>query len=207
MRFARLTTTTTTASICAAALLALSSFMTSAARAQAPITKVAIANPVKIFNDIQETNDLKAKMESDRKSLEATDLQKRTKLNDLKTARDALKPDSPQYGDRNKELLQASIDYEVWGRLTQADIQRQQKQQIKSLYDKITAAITEVAIKRGIELVIAEQRPEFPPDLDQLNLDQLKLLINQRNVLFSTALVDISPEVITTMDAKYKSGK
>ncbi|HEY7090647.1 MAG TPA: OmpH family outer membrane protein [Tepidisphaeraceae bacterium] len=204
MRFARITTT---ASICAAMLLALSPLMTSSAHAQAPVTKVAIANPVKIFNDIQETGDLKAKMEADRKTLEATDLQKRTKLNDLKTARDALKPDSPQYADRNKELLQASIDYEVWGRLTQADIQRQQKQQIKSLYDKITGVVAEVATKRGIDLVVAEQRPEFPPDLDQLNLDQLKLLINQRNVLFNTALVDISPEVITTMDAKYKAGK
>jgi len=203
MRFSR--TNIPAAAIAVAMLLGLG--LASPSHAQTTISKVAIANPVKIFNDIKETNDLKAKMESDRKTLEATDLAKRTKLNDLKTARDALKPDSPQYAARNQELLQASIDYEVWGRLTQMDIARQQKQQIKTLYDKIRQTITEVATKKGVELVIAEQGQGLPADLEPLTVDQLKMLISQQNVLFNTALVDISPEVTAAMDAKYTTNK
>jgi Skp family chaperone for outer membrane proteins len=179
----------------------------SIALGQASISKVAIANPVKIFNDIRETNDLKARMQNDQKTIEAEELRRRTALNDLKAQRDALKADSPQYAEKNKKLLEASIDYEVWGRLTQLEIQRQQKQQIKTLYDKIRTSIAEVAIKKNIELVIAEQGVELPADLEQINMDQLKVLINQRNVLYNTALVDISADVIATMDAKYTTGK
>jgi Skp family chaperone for outer membrane proteins len=190
---------------CVALLLMFGS--ASIVSAQASISKVAIANPVKIFNDIQETNDLKARMQSDQKNIEAENLRRQTQLNDLKAQRDSLKPDSPQYAEKNKALLDASIQYEVWGRLTNMEIQRQQKQQIKSLYDKIRGAIAEVAIKKNIELVLAEQGVDLPADLEQINMDQLKLLINQRNVLYSTQLVDISADVIATMDLKYKAGK
>jgi len=171
------------------------------------VAKLAIANPAKIFNEIQETKDLKAKMEGDRKTLEATELQKRQELKDLQAQRDTLKPDSPQYAKLNQDLLQKSIEFETWGRIQQAEIQRQQKMQMKTLFDKITNSTAEVATQRGIDLVIAEQRPEFPDSLDQLNVDQLRVLINQRNVLFNSAAADISNEIIAAMDAKYKTGK
>lgn len=199
MRFARLTA--------GVASLALTLLVIAPASAQTSISKVAIANPAKIFNALQETNDLKAKLENERKTIEATDLEKRTKIRDLQAQRDALKPDSPQYAERNEELLKASIDYEVWKQLTNAHMQRNQKLQIKSLYDKITNSIAEVGTQRGVDLVIAEQRPEIPADLDQINIQQLQLLIAQRNIMFNTALVDLSDAVVAAMDAKYKAGK
>jgi Skp family chaperone for outer membrane proteins len=177
------------------------------AAAQTTVAKVAVANPAKIFNDIQETKDLKAKMENERKTLEAAELEKRTKLRDLQAQRDALKPDSADYARLNKDLLQATIEFEVWGRMQQADVQRQQKMQMKSLFEKIALAVGQVATQRGIDLVIAEHKPEFPENLDQINVDQLRMLINQRNVLFSGATVDISNEVIAAMDKKYKTGQ
>jgi Skp family chaperone for outer membrane proteins len=75
------------------------------------------------------------------------------------------------------------------------------------IFNKITAAIQEVATAKGIDLVLAEQKPEFPPNLDQINADQLRVLINSQNVLFNSPQVDISTDVIAAMDAKYKSGK
>ncbi|MGH7215231.1 MAG: OmpH family outer membrane protein, partial [Tepidisphaeraceae bacterium] len=118
-----------------------------------------------------------------------------------------LKPDSPQYGDRNKELLQAAVDLKVWGELMQQDLQRSQKQQMKSLFEKIEEAITEVAQQKGVDLVIAEQRPELPESIDQISVDQLRMLINQRNVLYATPKADISNEVIALLDSKYKAGR
>ena len=72
---------------------------------------------------------------------------------------------------------------------------------------KKTAAVAEVATSKGIDLVIAEQRPEFPDNLDQFNVEQVRAIINQRNILFSTATADLSNDVINAMDAKYKAGK
>ena len=169
--------------------------------------KIATVNAAKVFNEIQETKDLKSKMENDQKNLQAQDLEKKTKLKDLQSARDALKTDAPQYNDANKQLMQAAIDYEVWQRIQGADIQRLQKQQMLAIFNKITTSVAEVATQKGLDLVIAEQKPEVPDNLDQINVDQVRLLINQRNVLYSTPAVDVSNDVIASMDAKYKAGK
>jgi len=180
-------------------------FTTAALSAQTP--KIAVANPAKIFNEIQETKDLQAKLADDLKTLQATDHEKSTKVKDMQANRDTLKPDSPQYNDINKQLMQATVEYEVWSRLQQADVQRQQKLQIKNLFEKITAATGDIAKQRGIDLVIAENKPEFPDNIDQINADNLRMLISQRNILYDSGTLDISNEVIAAMDAKYKSGK
>ncbi|HEY1629093.1 MAG TPA: OmpH family outer membrane protein [Tepidisphaeraceae bacterium] len=177
-----------------------------AANAQTSL-KIAVANPAKIFNELQETKDLKAKMDDDGKTLQATDAEKRQKLKDLQASRDTLKEGTPQYDDVNKQLMDASVNYEVWNRLQQAELQRQQKTQIKTLFEKISTITGEVAKQRGIDLVIAEQHPEFPDNIDQINTDQLRQLIAERNVLYDSGALDISNEVIAAMDAKYKSGK
>ena len=171
------------------------------AGAQTTATKIATANVMKVFNEIQETKDLKSKMENDQKNLQATDLQKKTQLKDLQSARDALKPEAPDYDKANQALMQAAVDYEVWQRIQGANIQRQQKEQMLKIFNKITTAVAQVATQKGLDLVVAEQRPEVPDNLDQINVDQVRLLINQRNVLYSTPNVDISNEVITAMDA------
>jgi Skp family chaperone for outer membrane proteins len=169
--------------------------------------KIAVANPAKIFNELQETKDLKAKMDDDGKTLQATDAEKRQKLKDLQAQRDTLKEGTPQYDDMNKQLMSASVEYEVWNRLQQAELQREQKTQIKTLFQKIATTTGEVAKQRGIDLVLAEQEPEFPDNIDQINTDQLRQLIAERNVLYDSGALDISNEVIASMDAKYKSGK
>jgi Skp family chaperone for outer membrane proteins len=172
----------------------------------APPTKVATVNPAKVFQQLQETNDLKAAMENKRKTLEAQEFEKRQKIKDLQALRDQLKPDAPQYNDRNRDLLNATIEFQVWGQMMQAEVQREQKTQMKHLFDKITAAVQEVATTKGIDLVIAEQRPEIE-NIDQLNVEQLRALINSRNVLFAAPQIDLSNDVIAAMDAKYKAGK
>src|SRR5262245_8883549 len=169
--------------------------------------KISTVNAAKVFNEIQETKDLKSKMENDQKNLQAEDLKRKTDLKDLQSARDALKPDAPQYNDANDKLMRAAIDYRVWQEIKGAEIQRTQKMEMLKIFTKITISVSEVATAKGIDLVLAEQRPEIPDNLEQINVDQLRLLINQRNVLHSTPAIDMSNDVIAAMDAKYKAGK
>jgi Skp family chaperone for outer membrane proteins len=170
--------------------------------------KIATVNAARVFNEIQEKKDLTAKMENDQKSLQQADVDKKTKLKDLQSAREALKPDAPQYEQANKDLMQAAVDYEVWQRIQGANIQRMQKQQMLNIFNKITNAVGDVAKQKGLDLVIAEQRPEVQDaQLEQMTVDQLRIVINQRNVLFSNPSVDISNDVIAAMDAAYKAGK
>jgi Skp family chaperone for outer membrane proteins len=168
--------------------------------------KVATANPAHIFNQIQETKDLQAKFNADLGALNEQRKQKELQINDTKAARDSLKPDTAQWAERNKELVRLAVEYEAWQKIVQADLERQQKMQMKAIFDRITESIGQVATSRGIDLVIAEVRPELPDNLDQINTNDLRARLISRNVLFSVPQVDISNDVIAAMDARYKGG-
>lgn len=187
----------------------LTLLIASPAAAQEKTPKVAIANAARIFSEIQEVKDLRTKMDSQRKTVEAQKLERQQKLRDLENARNALKPDAPTFAEKNRELLQAAIEYQVWERMATADTDREQKTQMLSIFNKITATIAEVATQKQVDIVIAEQRPDLPDAtaLEQLNMDQVRALIISRNVLFATSSVDVTNDVIASMDAKYKAGQ
>jgi Skp family chaperone for outer membrane proteins len=167
--------------------------------------KVAVANPANIFTNMQETKDLKAKLEQDRKELEGQLQSRKQKVTDQQAARDLLKVDSPQYSQADAELLKLAIEFDTWSKIQQATLQGNQKQQMKLLFDKIVLACGEVAAAKGIDVVIADQRPDLPENLGNITVDQLRAAINQRNVLFANPKVDISNDVVAVLDAKYKS--
>src|SRR5207248_981370 len=96
--------------------------------------KIATANAGKIFKDLQETKDIMAKMDNERKTIEAQDLEKKAKLKDLQAARDALKADAPDYDKANQSLLQGAIEYQTWAQITQLNVQRNQKLQMVNLF-------------------------------------------------------------------------
>ena len=168
--------------------------------------KVATANPARIFNEIQETKDLQAKFNADLGALNEERKQKELQINDTKAARDSLKPDTAQWAERNKELVRLAVEYKAWQEIVQADLERQQKMQMRAIFDRITETVGQVAASRQIDLVIAEVKPELPESLDQMNTNDLRARLISRNVLFSVPQVDISNDVIAAMDAKYKGG-
>src|SRR4051794_30155336 len=123
MRFSRLTT----AVIALIAMFTIASLPNSA-RAQAQnLNRIAIANPVKIFNDLQETKDLRQKMESDAKTAEAERLTKQSTVNDLKQKRDVYQPQAPKFAELNQQYLQAAIEFDTWGKIRSLQLQNDQK--------------------------------------------------------------------------------
>jgi len=193
-----------TRSTCA---LILGAMLFSGASAMADI-KIAVANAGKIFSEIKEKKDWEQKMVADQKTLQDTAFQKQQKVKSLTEQRDNLRTDSPQYADKDKELQTAKIDLEVWAQIQQAEQQRTNKIQTKALFDKIVNAVAEVATSKGLDLVLADQHPEMPDNfMDQATLEQVRALLGQRNVLYSSPQVDITQDVITSMDAKYSAGK
>lgn len=166
--------------------------------------RIAVANPSRIFSEMQETKDLKEDLESERVRLTSMEKEKREELQKIQNQRNQLKADTPQWDELNNKLMDAALEFQLWGQQTKARAERNQKRQMKQLFDHIEKAIEEVAQRDGYDMVLADQRPELPENLDQINFDQLRALINSRNVLYSSPKTDISDAVIATLDAKYK---
>jgi Skp family chaperone for outer membrane proteins len=169
--------------------------------------RIGIANVGKILTDMQETKDLQSRLATEGKNLEQMVKEKQQKLKDLEAARNTIRPESPLYQERNRELMQMAIEYDSWLKMTQADMQRQQKLQTKMLFEKIQTAIGKVAAAKGFDLVIADQRGDLPENVDQINIDQLRGLINNRIILYSNNSMDITQDVITRLDEQYIKAK
>lgn len=169
--------------------------------------KLALASPSKIFKDLLETQDLQAKLKEEGNQLLTTQQQKKTKLDDMKAAIVALKPDSPQFADKRREFIQAQAEFQAWGQIAQAEMQARQKSQIKALFDKIQVATAQLAQQKGYDLVLSDARQDIPENLEAITVEQLQGLIQSRNVLFASPRIDISEQVIALLDTQYKSGK
>jgi len=164
---------------------------------------IAIANIQKIVDSIHESQDIRSQADLDTKALKDQAVEKENNLKAMQAALGYLKSDSDQYADQQQKLVKASIEYKVWVQEEQLDLDRTQKTKMKALFDEIQDAIAQVAQKDGISLVIADQRPQIPDNLEDVTIQELQARISQRTVLFSDQSRDISGEVITLLDKNY----
>ena len=166
--------------------------------------KIATASAARIFMGMKEKTDVRAKLDEQVKDLRAQEESRRQKVKDLQSQMELLKPDSPQYEEANKAFTAAAIDFKNWGELSQAQAARQEKMLTKMLFDKITAAIAEIAKERGIDLVFAEQ-PPFA--IERMSPQELQQAMVQRQVLYSNASIDLTQDVIARLDERYNTQK
>ena len=168
-------------------------------------TKVAVVNLNKVFNTIDEVKALNEKLQKDKEDYDREQKTRTAGIDKLQNELEQLNPDSEQYDNKNKELLNAKAQLQAWYEVMNADLQHRKKVQMKTLIDKIQIAVGDVAQQRGIDLVIADQSIELPANLDSVNWDQLRALINQRNILYAAKGVDITEAVILQLNNKYHS--
>ena len=192
--------------LCAAALL----FPTRFAAADEASPRVATVNTVEVFNKMQETKDLKQKMDSDGKAINDELGRRKADLQEAQKQRELYVEGTPDYEKANKVLIEKAIATQVWQELINADLGRQQKSQMRNLFTKIEEATKEVADAKKIDLVIVDQKMDLPTDpkfMEQIKVEQLRELLMRRAVIYNNGRLDITNEVLAAVDAKYKARK
>jgi Skp family chaperone for outer membrane proteins len=189
-----------------AVLSAVSLGTASTARADdAPALKIAICNPVKVATQIQEYKDLNEKLKSEKTALDVEMGQRKEKIKSMQDELKLLVPDSVPFGDKNKALLQYSIETEVWAKMQEMDLSRTQKNMTKSIFDKIAKTVAQLAKDRAITLVLADKTPDIPDDLDNVPAETLTMALLQKSVLYSDPKYDITQDVVIAMDKAYNA--
>jgi Skp family chaperone for outer membrane proteins len=180
---------------------------TVAAQTQAPV-RIAVVNTARVFNELQETKALQARMTEEGKKLEATGSEKANALARMKKEREAFKAGTPQYDEATRHMMKEAAAYKVWGESEKANIDYTYKWQTKLLFDKMQAAIAKVAKQDGIDIVIADTSEKLPDDLDRVDLGLVQAMLIRKSVLYVSEKqgLDISAKVMLVMDAEYKTG-
>jgi Skp family chaperone for outer membrane proteins len=172
--------------------------------------RIGTVNTAKVFTDMMETKDLRQKMDSDAKAIKDEGERREKALQELQKKRDLFNEGSTDYDKANKDLVEQAIATRAWQELTKAEVLRQQKMQMRNLFNKIEEATKDVATAKKLDLVFVDQKMELPTDaktMEQITADQLRQLINQRTIIFNNGRLDITNEVLAAVDAKYKEKK
>jgi Skp family chaperone for outer membrane proteins len=189
------------------ASLALAVCVAASPIARADDLKIAVCNPLKVLQQMQEFKDLEAKAKAEQQDYSGKLKQKQDAIQTMKDSLNLLLPDSPQYAQQNEELLKAAIDYKNFGDLAQQHVVRQEKIHIKSLFDKIQAAAGKVAQEKGFMLVISSHQPQIEnAEMDNIDAKSLTAaLLIQRVVLYSDPKMDITEDVLVELDKDYNA--
>jgi Skp family chaperone for outer membrane proteins len=189
-----------------AAGLFVTAVVASPAFAQQKAARIAVIDPKRVYNEMQETKDLQVQLDAERQRLNAMSKEKEGEIENLRKQRQFMKADSPQVEEINKQLMQKAIDYEVWTKFSKLDAERSIKRQMRILFNKIDSATAEVAKQQGIDLILADQSPKLPDSLEGITPDQLGAALMSRHVLYATDNSDVSSAVIALLDSRYKAG-
>jgi Skp family chaperone for outer membrane proteins len=177
------------------------------AQAQQQPIRVAVCNPNKVIEQLEERKTLEADIKAQRDAIQVEYNRRKAEADRLTKERDDLSPTSTLYKEKSAQLMQKAVEFEVWARLQEAQQTANEKVQIKAIFDKISDGVKAVAEQKKIDLVITEQKPQLPDDLSKLTADQVRGALNAVNVLYKNTAADISDDVALKLNSDFKKPK
>lgn len=108
----------------------------------------------------------------------------------------AFKPGSTEYMERFEEMLEKQNRLKTLQELNPRKKVFEQMQWTQNLYQEILRITKEVAAKKGLNLVLGTDEPEFPFQ----RYEELVMTLSTHKVIYSDGCVDITNEVIAELD-------
>ncbi|WP_432798648.1 OmpH family outer membrane protein [Poriferisphaera sp. WC338] len=166
-------------------------------------TAVAVVDIQKVFDGLKERVSLDAE---DKTSREALQQEAKLRQEEIQALQEELKMLEGQAGTDQKqdELQMKAIQYQAWGKFMQQKQASDAALNIEQLYRKMLKAIDLVATEGGYELVL------YKETIDRMNtadIQQLRLQIFSRKVLYNSPTIDLTNQVIQRMNNQYDNAR
>jgi len=171
-------------------------------------TNVGVCNPNRVFDKLDEKTVILNGMQKRKAEIEQEVKRRQDEAKEIQGQRDQMKPGTQVWEEKNNLLAQKAVEFEVWGRIQQANMARQEKQLVIDLYNKIRTATKTVAQQKKLDIVLSERRPELPEkeQLEKLTPDQVRQLISQHDVLYMDEKLDITMDVVAQLNKDFATG-
>jgi len=168
------------------------------------ILAIGVVEVQEVFHNMQETKKVLVDINAKRKN-ELNGLERRKQdVQNLIAHRNDFKPGSAAWQEETAKIDRQGTELEVLARVTQIQLDREQKQTTKALFDKIEKACQQIAEQQNLDLVLADRKVDFVgPDLDGVSVDRLTDLLGQRSVMYKSKKADITADVLTLLDAQF----
>lgn len=162
-------------------------------------TRVAVVDLVKVFNDFDQTKAVNEKMKEYRDKLAQEADRKMAEIKAEEDALEKMNPTSPDRQARMQKVKRMRLEYNVWESLEKDFVSDQYVAWVKKTYQAVTDGISDVARKQGVQLVLTQEQVDTTVSKPEVLLQQ----ILNRKVVFADDSVDLSAEVLATLNATF----
>lgn len=169
-----------------------------------PPLKIAVCDPTKVLPEIQEGKDLIAQVKQDGDTFQAQVKQKNDELQSLQDKLKLMLVTSPEYQADFDQLIEKQADAQAWAQAQKVILARKERAQEQAMFDKILKTIADVAQAKACTLVMNSAQPQFP-DVDHMDPQAFFNTIMQHTCLYSDQRLDITQDVIMSMDRTYST--
>ncbi len=187
----------------AGAILATAIYVTAAPSAPAAPTRVAVVDFTKVLQDYNREKDSEKVMKDTEDRIRDDAKTRAAEIDKLKDTLKMRQPGSPAYAETEKKITEATVAFETWQELKMREMQERGRSIIRDVYTDIERASADCAKAAGFNLVLKTDLL----DLSSPSVRDLDLRIKLRQVLYASEELDITKDVIATLNARYEKQK
>jgi Skp family chaperone for outer membrane proteins len=159
--------------------------------------KIAVVDVTKVLQNSKKHKAWQEKMTAEETTMKAEFQKDKKALEALQANMDLLKTNTKDYVDAMKEFLDKKSLLEAKDKFYQEKVNMEMQQWTESLYTQMLAVIKEVAQKKELDVVLAQEQLDLPA----ASLRDFMLSIRTKKVLYCGDQVDITEEVLSALDA------
>ena len=191
-------------------LLAAAMAVTLAASASAHAAlKVGVVDIVVVTNGYDRTKDANTDIQVEQANFKVAADPKVKALEDLRLKRDGFNKGTKEWQQLDDQVLTTRAELNTWMQIERIKIERRHQEVLLDMYRQMTGAVERISKQNKIDLVFTKAFLE-PPQIDvdkAVGLQDLQKRIVGQRVLFPTAVVDVTQDVLKILNDEYKAKK
>jgi Skp family chaperone for outer membrane proteins len=164
--------------------------------ASASASNIAVVHIGQAMQNCKATAKFKEKADVEGKQMQTEDDSLSKQIEALRTGLSALVPNSPDWLDQYKEMVQKQKKLEALREYNPQIRAMRVHQWSEKLYPEVLRIAKELGAKKGLALVLGVEEPQFPMQRPE----QLSAAIQTHKVLYSGGCVDLTNEVVAELD-------
>ncbi len=161
-----------------------------------PALKIGIVSVGRALRNCNATVKYRERITAENSKMDTEEERLSKEIQALGAGLKALKPDSVDYLERYRELLQKQSELKALQEFNPQRKVLRNLQWTQDLYKEILRITKELAAEKGLSLVLGADEPEFPIQ----RYDELMMVLSTHKVLYSGGCVDITNEVVARLD-------
>jgi Skp family chaperone for outer membrane proteins len=164
--------------------------------ANGPTSNIGVVNIEKALQNCQATAKFKERAETEKREMDAEEKKLSDDIDSLRGTLQALVPNSPDWLAQYKDMLKKESELKSLKELNPQIRAMRAHQWTEKLYPEILRITKELAVQKGLAIVLSVEEPQLPTQ----RYEELVMTLRTHKVLYTGGCVDLTNEIIVELD-------